>query len=82
MFEKLFKVDLDSLSLLLVILICMHENFFSMCCLADFKSIELRLVAHFSEDKLLLSILNSKKTPDVFVHLASAWYVYYRLLHV
>ncbi len=62
--------------------ICMHERIFVICCLADFKSIELRLVAHFSEDKLLLSILNSKKTPDVFVHLASAWYVRYALPHV
>ncbi|XP_064400581.1 DNA polymerase nu-like isoform X2 [Halichondria panicea] len=40
---------------------------------ADFKSIELRLVAHFSKDDLLLSILNSNATPDVFVHLASEW---------
>ena len=39
----------------------------------DFRSIELRLVAHFSGDSLLMSVLKSRKTPDVFVHLASEW---------
>ena len=38
---------------------------------ADFKSIELRLLAHLSEDPVLIDILNSQQSCDVFTLLAS-----------
>jgi len=41
---------------------------------ADFKSIELRLLAHLSEDPVLIDILNSQHSCDVFTLLASEWY--------
>ena len=40
--------------------------------LSDFQSIELRLLAHFSEDPLLLRIFNESED-DIFVQLASIW---------
>ena len=40
---------------------------------ADFKSIELRLLAHLSEDPVLIDILNSQQSCDVFTLLASEW---------
>ena len=40
----------------------------------DFKSIELRLLAHLSQDKALLSVLISNECNDVFKLLASQWY--------
>ncbi len=73
-FEKQSRAVLDSLSLLLVMTLQLKEECNNIIVHTDFKSIELRLVAHFSQDHLLLSILNSNTTPDVFVHLASEWY--------
>ena len=42
----------------------------------DFKSIELRVLAHLSNDPSLLSALtsSSQSSDDVFVMLASEWY--------
>ncbi|XP_062508647.1 DNA polymerase nu-like isoform X2 [Corticium candelabrum] len=41
---------------------------------ADFQSIELRLLAHFSEDSNLLHVINTEETThDVFTRLASQW---------
>ena len=46
---------------------------FIMC--KDFKSIELRFVAHLSQDPRLLALLNTKEnSTDVFTLLASKWY--------
>ncbi|XP_019849759.1 PREDICTED: DNA polymerase nu-like [Amphimedon queenslandica] len=39
----------------------------------DFKSIELRLLAHFSKDESLASIIAADASIDVFVSLASQW---------
>ena len=39
---------------------------------SDFQSVELRLLAHFSEDPLLLRIFNESED-DIFVQLASIW---------
>lgn len=77
-FERQLRAVLDSLSLLLVMTLQLSNNIIVH---TDFKSIELRLVAHFSQDHLLLSILNSNTTPDVFVHLASEWYNVYVCKH-
>ena len=41
----------------------------------DFQSIELRLLAHMSGDRVLLKVFNNKDCLDVFVELASEWYV-------
>ena len=42
----------------------------------DFQSIELRLLAHFSEDSNLLHVINTEETThDVFTRLASQWLV-------
>jgi DNA polymerase I-like protein with 3'-5' exonuclease and polymerase domains len=40
----------------------------------DFKSIELRLLAHFSHDDLLCGILSHDSSVDVFQMLASEWF--------
>lgn len=47
----------------------MVSTFFN---LQDFQSIELRLLAHFSEDPLLLQIFN-RSEDDIFLQLASLW---------
>ena len=46
-----------------------------LCSPADFRSIELRLLAHLSDDPVLLNTLNSRQSSDVFILLASEWYV-------
>ena len=40
----------------------------------DFKSIELCLMAHLSEDPVLIETLHSQG--DIFSQLASEWYIY------
>ena len=45
------------------------------CSPADFRSIELRLLAHLSDDPVLLNTLNSRQSSDVFILLASEWYI-------
>lgn len=41
----------------------------------DFKSIELRVLAHLCGDLQLLSAFNSSQATDIFIHLASEWLV-------
>ncbi|XP_028518667.1 DNA polymerase nu-like [Exaiptasia diaphana] len=40
---------------------------------ADFQSIELRLLAHLSNDIALLKVFNEKNSSDVFITLTSQW---------
>ncbi len=40
---------------------------------ADFKSVELRVLAHLSADTQLLSAFNSPHSTDIFVNLTSEW---------
>lgn len=51
-------------------IICWYN---SLC--VDFKSIELRVLAHLSSDPQLLSAFNSHTSTDIFVTLASEWYM-------
>lgn len=46
----------------------------------DFRSIELRLLSHFSNDESLSSIISAATGVDVFVSLASQWYGFVMLL--
>lgn len=46
----------------------------------DFRSIELRLLSHFSNDESLSSIISVATGVDVFVSLASQWYGFVMLL--
>ena len=39
----------------------------------DFRQIELRILAHLSQDETLLKIFNSKSSGDIFIELASLW---------
>ena len=45
--------------------------------MVDFRSIELCLLAHFSGDHKLISVLNNstKSGKDIFKSLASEWYL-------
>ena len=46
----------------------------SLLCIIDFKSIELRVLAHFSSDSGLLKVLHeSDQHNDVFISLACYW---------
>ena len=68
---------------------CYHDNEYHQiqhmfnfhCCVpcfsADFRSIELRLLAHLSGDPVLINTLNSRQSSDVFILLASEWYTTY-----
>lgn len=40
---------------------------------ADYKSIELRVLAHLSNDTQLLSAFNNRTSNDIFVSLTSEW---------
>ena len=41
----------------------------------DFKGIELRLLAHLSEDPVLIEMFCSRGKEDIFTLLASEWYI-------
>ena len=43
--------------------------------LSDFKQIELRLLADMSKDHNLLAIFKQTNNKDIFIQLASQWYV-------
>ena len=48
---------------------------------ADFKSIELRVLAHLSGDAQLLSAFSSSQNADIFITLASEWYSIIKILY-
>ncbi|XP_071828448.1 DNA polymerase nu-like [Apostichopus japonicus] len=40
---------------------------------ADFQSIELRLLAHYSDDDLLLGLFKDEEQTDIFIQMTSQW---------
>jgi DNA polymerase nu len=61
---KIFSVDIRNA-------VCSRPE--CMFVAADFKSIELRLLAHLSEDPDLLKVMNDPKASDIFTLLTSEW---------
>lgn len=43
------------------------------CFLLDFQSIELRILAHLSQDAVLLKVFNDAGSTDIFVQLTCEW---------
>ena len=41
----------------------------------DFQQIELRLLAHLSQDPCLLRVFHRDDSHDIFIQLTSQWYV-------